>query len=136
MDVKDIIKTLELERHPEGGYYKRTYESDLLLDNTRIGSAIYYLLEGEDDIKFNLVGKREKNSDWFIKDIVLNIKNNKGKPTDFSIEKTIEFISKYVTLEVGDCIFTGTSGTAGQIKSGDEVIVDIENVGRLINRCI
>ena len=49
---------------------------------------------------------------------------------------TIEFISKYVTLEVGDCIFTGTSGTAGQIKSGDEVIVDIENVGRLINRSI
>ena len=49
---------------------------------------------------------------------------------------TIEFISKYVTLEVGDCIFTGTSGTAGQIKSGDEVIVDIENVGRLVNRCI
>jgi len=54
----------------------------------------------------------------------------------WSIPKTIEFISKYVTLEVGDCIFTGTSGTAGQIKSGDEVIVDIENVGRLINRCI
>ena len=54
----------------------------------------------------------------------------------WSIPKTIEFISKYVTLEVGDCIFTGTSGTAGQIKSGDEVIVDIENVGRLVNRCI
>ena len=54
----------------------------------------------------------------------------------WSIPKTIEFISKYVTLEVGDCIFTGTSGTAGQIESGDEVIVDIENVGRLINRCI
>ena len=54
----------------------------------------------------------------------------------WSIPKTIEFISKYVTLEVGDCIFTGTSGTAGQIKSGDEVIVDIENVGKLINRCI
>ena len=54
----------------------------------------------------------------------------------WSIPKTIEFISKYVTLEVGDCIFTGTSGTAGQIEPGDEVIVDIENVGRLINRCI
>ena len=53
-----------------------------------------------------------------------------------SFNSRIEFISKYVTLEVGDCIFTGTSGTAGQIKSGDEVIVDIENVGRLINRCI
>ena len=53
----------------------------------------------------------------------------------WTIPKTIEFISKYVTLEVGDCIFTGTSGTAGQIKSGDEVIVEIENVGKLINNC-
>ena len=53
----------------------------------------------------------------------------------WSIPKTIEFISKYVTLEIGDCIFTGTSGTAGQIKSGDEVIVEIENVGKLINNC-
>ena len=53
----------------------------------------------------------------------------------FNINGKIEFISKYVTLEVGDCIFTGTSGTAGQIKSGDEVIVEIENVGKLINNC-
>ena len=53
----------------------------------------------------------------------------------WTIPKTIEFISKYVTLEIGDCIFTGTSGTAGQIKSGDEVIVEIENVGKLINNC-
>ena len=53
----------------------------------------------------------------------------------WSIPKTIEFISKYVTLEVGDCIFTGTSGTAGQIKRGDEVVVEIENVGKLINKC-
>lgn len=53
----------------------------------------------------------------------------------WSIPKTIEFISKYVTLEVGDCIFTGTSGTAGQIKRGDEVVIEIENVGKLINKC-
>tara|TARA_B100001121_G_scaffold173972_1_gene151814 strand:- start:2754 stop:3500 length:747 start_codon:yes stop_codon:yes gene_type:complete len=53
----------------------------------------------------------------------------------WTIPKTIEFISKYVTLEIGDCIFTGTSGTAGQIKSGDEIIVEIENVGKLINNC-
>ncbi len=53
----------------------------------------------------------------------------------WSIPKTMEFITKYVTLEVGDCIFTGTSGTAGQIKKGDEVVVDIEKIGRLKNTC-
>ena len=30
------------------------------------------------------------------------------------IPSTIAFISNYMTLEPGDCIFTGTSGTAGR----------------------
>jgi 2-keto-4-pentenoate hydratase/2-oxohepta-3-ene-1,7-dioic acid hydratase in catechol pathway len=54
----------------------------------------------------------------------------------WSISKTVEFITKYVTLYPGDCIFTGTSGTAGQIVSGDTVEVEIENIGVLINTCI
>ncbi|NQW17252.1 MAG: fumarylacetoacetate hydrolase family protein [Chloroflexi bacterium] len=52
-----------------------------------------------------------------------------------NIPKTISFISKYVTLEPGDCIFTGTSGTAGQIKAGDTVEVEISQVGTLTNIC-
>lgn len=53
----------------------------------------------------------------------------------WSIPKTIEYITKYVTLEIGDCIFTGTSGTAGQISRGDEVVVNIEKIGNLRNTC-
>jgi 2-keto-4-pentenoate hydratase/2-oxohepta-3-ene-1,7-dioic acid hydratase in catechol pathway len=53
----------------------------------------------------------------------------------WSIPKTVEFITKYVTLYPGDCIFTGTSGTAGQIVPGDKVEVEIENIGVLINTC-
>ena len=51
------------------------------------------------------------------------------------IPHTIAFISTYVTLEPGDCIFTGTSGTAGQIRSGDTVEVEISGVGTLVNTC-
>lgn len=54
----------------------------------------------------------------------------------WSIPKTVEFITKYVTLYPGDCIFTGTSGTAGQIVPGDTVEVDIENIGILSNKCV
>ena len=54
----------------------------------------------------------------------------------WSIPKTIEFITNYVTLYPGDCIFTGTSGTAGQIKPGDLVEVEIEKVGLLKNHCV
>lgn len=87
-----LIKPQKLEIN-NGGILKNNSKDNNLQINTKLDIMKLYLLEGEDDIKFNLVGKREKNSDWFIKDIVLNIKNNKGKPTDFSIEKTIEFIS-------------------------------------------
>ena len=51
------------------------------------------------------------------------------------IPSTIAFISNYVTLEPGDCIFTGTSGTAGQIRAGDTVEVEISEVGTLVNTC-
>ena len=54
----------------------------------------------------------------------------------WSIPKTIEFITKYVTLFPGDCIFTGTSGTAGQISPGDLVEIEIDGIGSLVNRCV
>lgn len=54
----------------------------------------------------------------------------------WSIPKTIEFITRYVTLNPGDCIFTGTSGTAGQITSGDTVEIEINGIGSLINKCL
>jgi 2-keto-4-pentenoate hydratase/2-oxohepta-3-ene-1,7-dioic acid hydratase in catechol pathway len=54
----------------------------------------------------------------------------------WSIPKTIEFITKYVTLFPGDCIFTGTSGTAGQINPGDSVEIEINGIGSLVNRCV
>jgi hypothetical protein len=49
-----LIKKFNLQSHPEGGYYARNYQSDLQvkrLESEEIklaGTAIYYLLEGED----------------------------------------------------------------------------------------
>lgn len=45
----------------------------------------------------------------------------------------VSFISKYVTLEQGDVIFTGTPGTTGAMKPGDIVEVEIEGIGVLKN---
>lgn len=52
----------------------------------------------------------------------------------FGVKATIADISKYVTLEPGDCIFTGTSGTAGEMHAGDSVEIEIENIGTLKNK--
>jgi len=50
MNAEYWIKRLNLEPHPEGGYYRRIYESPTLVppQNQSLCSAIYYLLEGND----------------------------------------------------------------------------------------
>ena len=42
--------------------------------------------------------------------------------------------SRYVTLEPGDVIFTGTPGTTQAMKPGDTFEVEIEGIGVLRNR--
>ena len=52
------------------------------------------------------------------------------------IPETVSFISRYVTLEPGDLIFTGTPGTTKGMQPGDVVTVEIEGVGVLENRVV
>ena len=44
MDPEDIIKKLQLSAHPEGGWYRETFHSDLKNNNRSIASMIYYLI--------------------------------------------------------------------------------------------
>jgi uncharacterized protein len=62
-DAAYWIRQLELEAHPEGGYYRQTYKADLVLphaslplDFTRpraVSTAIYFLLEGDNFSAFH-----------------------------------------------------------------------------------
>jgi len=51
----------------------------------------------------------------------------------FTTAQAISFISKYVTLDPGDMLWTGTSGTTPPINAGGDVTVEIEGVGVLSN---
>jgi len=51
----------------------------------------------------------------------------------FSVSQLIAFISSVMTLEPGDLIFTGTPAGVGPLKEGDEVVVEIEGLGKLSN---
>ena len=51
----------------------------------------------------------------------------------FNVVQAISFISKYVTLEPGDLIFTGTAGAPPTLKSGDVTEVEIAGIGTLTN---
>ncbi len=54
----------------------------------------------------------------------------------FGIPQLIEFISGIMTLEPGDIIATGTPPGIGELVIGDEVEIEIENVGILKNNVI
>jgi len=52
----------------------------------------------------------------------------------FPPEQVAAFVSRYVTLEPGDLIFTGTPGSTRPMKDGDTVEVEIGGLGVLSNR--
>lgn len=45
----------------------------------------------------------------------------------------VSFISQSIPLEAGDVVTTGTPSGVGPMQSGDTIIIEIENVGSLIN---
>jgi 2-keto-4-pentenoate hydratase/2-oxohepta-3-ene-1,7-dioic acid hydratase in catechol pathway len=51
----------------------------------------------------------------------------------FSLPELIEFISGIMTLEAGDIIATGTPPGVGELSVGDEVEIEIEDIGVLKN---
>ncbi|MYD70789.1 MAG: fumarylacetoacetate hydrolase family protein [Acidobacteria bacterium] len=51
----------------------------------------------------------------------------------FDSSTLVSYISRYVTLEPGDMIFTGTPGTTSAMQPGDVVEVELEGVGVLRN---
>lgn len=60
----------------------------------------------------------------------------------FGVAELISFCSHSFTLEPGDLILTGTPYGVGlgrkpevYMQDGDEIVIEIEGIGRLVNRC-
>lgn len=68
-EANRLIKTFELENHPEGGYYKEVYRSNGVIDpessqtvypaGRNFFTSIYYLLEGSDTSSFHRIKSDE-----------------------------------------------------------------------------
>lgn len=54
----------------------------------------------------------------------------------FDVPALIEHISGFMTLSPGDLILTGTPEGLADTKPGDEVVTEIEGIGRLVNTII
>ena len=56
------IEALQLARHPEGGWFRRVFESELKIDGQRPAmTSIYYLLEDND---FSALHRLKQDEQW------------------------------------------------------------------------
>ena len=54
----------------------------------------------------------------------------------FDVPFLVSWLSAFMTLQPGDMIATGTPKGLADVLPGDEVVVEIEGVGRLTNRIV
>lgn len=63
--INEIIQKLKLEKHLEGGFYKRTYQSQMMVETNRennqrhIMTSIYYLLTYENPISYFAINQSD-----------------------------------------------------------------------------
>ena len=48
LGVKEIIRLLDMKKHPEGGWYAETFRDNHTIEGRSAGTCIYYLLEAGD----------------------------------------------------------------------------------------
>ena len=53
-----------------------------------------------------------------------------------SVAALIEYLSSFMTLQAGDVILTGTPDGVVNVNVGDEVVTEIDGVGRLVNTIV
>jgi 2-keto-4-pentenoate hydratase/2-oxohepta-3-ene-1,7-dioic acid hydratase in catechol pathway len=64
------------------------------------------------------------------------VQSQRTRDLIFDVANVVSYLSRYITLEPGDVIYTGTPGTTRSFKAGDVIEVEIENVGVLRNRAV
>jgi predicted cupin superfamily sugar epimerase len=65
MDAKSIIAALDLERHPEGGWFRETYRHAPADGERGAMTAIYYLLEAGDLSAWHRVNDADEIWHWY-----------------------------------------------------------------------
>ncbi|MHB0977276.1 MAG: fumarylacetoacetate hydrolase family protein [Candidatus Aquicultorales bacterium] len=70
---------------------------------------------------------------------VLNGETKQSSSTSnfiFTVPALVSFISNVMTLEEGDVILTGTPVGVGPMRPGDTIEIEVEGIGRLVNRVV
>ena len=73
-----------------------------------------------------------------LRTLVNGVVTQRGNTRDliFDIPFLIEYLSGFMTLAPGDVILTGTPEGVVDVKPGDEVVCEIDGIGRLVNTIV
>ena len=79
MHLSELIKSLELIQHPEGGWFKETYTSEMTSSGRSIMSMIYYLLKKDEVSRWHRVNDADELWLWHLGDpLLLSYADNKS----------------------------------------------------------
>lgn len=112
LKAEKYIEMLNLQKHPEGGYFKEVYRSAEYYEakllpgnysgNRNLSTSIYFLLEGNDVSKFH---RLKSDETWHFYDgssVIIYVLDQKGKLSQICLGKNLELGEQLqVTIEKG-----------------------------------
>lgn len=97
---KELVNKLDLQPHPEGGYFKEVYRSEEEMKSEDLperyksprcfGTSIYYMLEGE---RFSSFHKLKSDEIWHFylgSPIILHLINKEGKYSKVIVGQNVD----------------------------------------------
>ncbi len=122
-EAEEVIRLLQLEPHPEGGYYRETYRSDVFLTRglpqhyqggRNASTAIYFLL---DALSFSAFHRLKSDEIWhFYLGDALDLKwiNPDGSLTEIRMGHQIDRGEQLQVVIPAGCWFTAVVVSAGK----------------------
>ena len=105
--ARDLQKKCKKKGHP--------WEIAKAFDQSAVVGEKFIPINSLDSVNFSL----QKNNKV--------VQKSNANQMIFSIDEIISYISKFMTLKIGDLIFSGTPSGVGPVKIGDELKGFIEN---------
>lgn len=141
-EIELVIQINRLGKYIDSKYAHRYYDKIGLgidftardLQNEQIEKGLPWEISKAFDNSAPISKFINKNEFNDINNLNFNLKVNneirqKGNTSEmiFSIDEIIEFVSQFITLKIGDLIFTGTPAGVGEVKIGDYLQAYLEN---------
>ena len=162
MNASGIINFYGLQPHPEGGYYKQTYRSEVLIDSGAlpdsfsgqrpISTAIYFLLPGGSFAAFHRIKSDELwhfysgvslhihviHQDGFYEILKLGANIEEGQSHQHKVPANVWFASEPSTKEgfsfVGCTVSPGFDFNDFELATSDQLIAEYPHLEEIVSR--